>query len=306
MSRKKKEKIYARRPKAPGNLNAAESLAWKEFKSRRNGSGEPPGAEQIKKWFEEFQASQSATYLPKDSARKSSKRRILPTLGSGILKVGESSEADHNSLNLEFLKAYVPQLESMTNDEIKQIVDKTLALRSGGTRDQKAKIDQFLLEVRDIVLHRGAELILALGHNDYFKWPTTSLMSGRPEFPPDYNWEKNGPLSLFGYGVGNANALTDLRRRRVLTDVFQAHFLYDIPEKVRAEWGGAESSVRLQKMANSIAMFVKNAKRKEVPGYARAIDEWTSDLDYLYQEFYLHRFFFAWPAKRPRGKNSEF
>jgi hypothetical protein len=61
------------------------------------------------------------------------------------------------------------------------------------------------------------------------------------------------------------------------------------------EWGENNSSMRLQKLANTIASLTKNAKRRKSPP-AQAISDWESDLDWLKDSFYNGRFSFHWPS----------
>jgi hypothetical protein len=49
-------------------------------------------------------------------------------------------------------------------------------------------------------------------------------------------------------------------------------------------------------MAHCIAAFTRNAKRRSAHDYAEAIADWEADLDYLYREYYVGHFSFAWPA----------
>jgi hypothetical protein len=64
------------------------------------------------------------------------------------------------------------------------------------------------------------------------------------------------------------------------------------------EWGADRSARRLRKMAECIASFTKNAKRREDESYDDAIREWESDLQYLYDRYYIGKFHFdfVWPS----------
>ena len=64
------------------------------------------------------------------------------------------------------------------------------------------------------------------------------------------------------------------------------------------EWGMPYSPKRLQKMANSIASFARNAKRRHDTKMDNAISEWETDLRFLYEKFYVGRFGFGWPSTR--------
>ena len=49
-------------------------------------------------------------------------------------------------------------------------------------------------------------------------------------------------------------------------------------------------------MAESIAAFARNAKRRRQINLNDAIGEWEADLEFLYEEYYVGHFHFAWPA----------
>ncbi|WP_429018031.1 hypothetical protein, partial [Aeromonas veronii] len=55
-----------------------------------------------------------------------------------------------------------------------------------------------------------------------------------------------------------------------------------------------KSTTRLQKMANSLASFARNAQRSP-HDTSVAVKEWKEDLDYLYHTFYQQWHRFPWP-----------
>jgi len=57
------------------------------------------------------------------------------------------------------------------------------------------------------------------------------------------------------------------------------------------QWTGP----RLQKMANSIASFIRMAKRRSLASLGPAIRDWTEDLEYLHDNYYVGRYDFVWP-----------
>lgn len=64
------------------------------------------------------------------------------------------------------------------------------------------------------------------------------------------------------------------------------------------QWGQPESADRLRKMAEAIAAFARNLKRREDDRMQQAIDSWEGDLDYLFETYYVGHFRFAWPITR--------
>lgn len=129
----------------------------------------------------------------------------------------------------------------------------------------------------------------------YFRWPHTNSYPGRGLFDPEWIHEK-GVLSEMGYHVGR-NGLSETERRRILDDAYN----FDVPfvdMETLVEWNSPKTPFRLRKMANSLASFAKNAKRRrDADRLAQAIADWENDLAYLkiryYDRQYDHEF--PWP-----------
>jgi hypothetical protein len=80
------------------------------------------------------------------------------------------------------------------------------------------------------------------------------------------------------------------------TQIFVSHLPPVFPADYLQGWGQPGSALRLQKMAESIAAFARNAKRNESVDLADAITDWEDDLQYLYETYYVGHFHFAWPT----------
>lgn len=108
-------------------------------------------------------------------------------------------------------------------------------------------------------------------------------------------WPQIGLLKHMGYRVGS-NGRPATQRRTILRRVFEEETLPNVesPEYMEG-WGKAASGRRLWKMANSIAAFCRNNKRKRNPS-EQSIAEWEEDLEWLRKEFYTGRFGFEWPT----------
>jgi hypothetical protein len=65
-----------------------------------------------------------------------------------------------------------------------------------------------------------------------------------------------------------------------------------------AEWGEPKSINRLKKLADSLATFARNARRRRSSDMDHAIAEWEEDLKYLKDTYYTGRFRFDWPEGR--------
>lgn len=127
-----------------------------------------------------------------------------------------------------------------------------------------------------------------------FDWPTTEVYSGGgSELPND--WLKLGFLKYAGYNVGRSGG-AEKERRAALRKVYSVRRLPTVfPSDYRNEWGLPRSSVRLQKMAYSIAAFCQLAKRRP-HAMQLAIKEWEEDLDWLRITYYDGRYQFEWPS----------
>ena len=130
---------------------------------------------------------------------------------------------------------------------------------------------------------------------EYFPWPKTDIK------PSQNSLSKidrdDGLLKHLGYRVGH-NAERRSLRYGILDRAFR---LSPIPPNFdfdyREEWGSPESGKRLRKLAETIAAFARNAKRKNNPSLLKAIGDWEADLSWLRQTYYDGRFDqqFDWP-----------
>lgn len=126
-----------------------------------------------------------------------------------------------------------------------------------------------------------------------FRWPSTVAYEA-DESMPESNWPKVGMLSAVGYCVG-INGLGLKQRQELLSNVYSKRLPFIDSRKYVAEWGMPRSSERLRKLAEAIAAFVRNAKRKK-NNMSVAIREWEQDLAWLKERYYLqHKFIWVWP-----------
>lgn len=134
--------------------------------------------------------------------------------------------------------------------------------------------------------------------NCWVEWPKTSVpVEGLGGHAADPEWIPMGPLKLLGYAVGRNGKPTSVRRR-ILEEAFTTASLPRAGDaQYMASWGTASSSARLQKMADSIATFARNAKKRRKPP-EEAIAQWEEDLQWLKARFYKGRFRFTWPDSK--------
>lgn len=130
-----------------------------------------------------------------------------------------------------------------------------------------------------------------------FIWPSTDAKRGRGVLDPE-QWIKEGLLSFMGYHVGLGSCATKAYREILLSAVFACHVPPVFSDEYIREWGQAKSAGRLQKMAEALAAFTRNARRQRGNHMDSAIRDWESDLEFLYYEYYIGKFDFAWPTTK--------
>jgi hypothetical protein len=130
--------------------------------------------------------------------------------------------------------------------------------------------------------------------DEIFAWPSTEANPGGGNLKTD-GWEKEGVLKFMGYQVGNDGEPQSIRER-ILSQVFSGPLPPVFPESYLDEWGEPETAIRLQKMAEAIAAFTRNAKRRRDSRMHNSIRDWEKDLEFLYYEYYVTKFYFAWPT----------
>jgi len=136
---------------------------------------------------------------------------------------------------------------------------------------------------------------LAVTDPDYFDWPSTEAGRGDGSMPFE-NWHNEGMLAFLGYRVGTTQGVDDQIRRQILDAAF-AHVLPPVNDReYLREWAGQASAARLRRLANEIARFARNAKRKRSANMESAIADWEDDLLYLYRRYYVGKFGFGWPT----------
>lgn len=132
---------------------------------------------------------------------------------------------------------------------------------------------------------------------DFFEWPKSDAAGGDGRLSAS-GWVTEGVLSYMGYRVGNTNGLSSDIRRRILELIFEGELPPVFEPQYLREWGKPSSATRLKKMAETLAALSRNAKRKKSAQMRSAIKSWDQDLNFLYENFYIDRFQFAWPSNR--------
>ncbi|MFM8856295.1 MAG: hypothetical protein ACKOI2_03645 [Actinomycetota bacterium] len=99
-------------------------------------------------------------------------------------------------------------------------------------------------------------------------------------------WPDKGVLSEVGYHVGISGLETEARRQ-ILRKVVNLVLIGIAPSsggEIR-EWGDPRSEQRIVKIANCLAGFTSQARRRRRADMSRAIADWESDLHWLRQTY---------------------
>ena len=199
----------------------------------------------------------------------------------------ETQHTDKFSRKLSYIKCDTDELERIVNSEwnnpnILREIHHELEFRS------RRKAQTLLIRI--------SERLTELKVTTTFIWPTTNapVGVGSQDLSEDVFKYEEGLLKLYGYKVG-VNSLPKNQRRQILDDVF-LHSLPSIDNvSYLNEWGQPGTAKRLKKLAESIAAFTRNAKRRNAGVFAKAIQDWEADLAYLKCTYYNERLNFQWP-----------
>lgn len=127
-----------------------------------------------------------------------------------------------------------------------------------------------------------------------FPWPTTKAPKGKRGLDSG-DWHLIGMLSYLGYRVGATAGVSEGIRRQILDLCFDGPLPPINGIAYMRAWGAPGSTMRLGKLANELASFARNGKRKRSANLATAVTDWEADLNHLYRQYYVGKFRFTWP-----------
>ncbi|CAK0750252.1 hypothetical protein CCP1ISM_370001 [Azospirillaceae bacterium] len=183
----------------------------------------------------------------------------------------------------EYMSMKVTELELLTKEYWSSPYDLTMIWYELEHRKKKKKVLSLIAKIENRII----ELKRA------FKWPIINATPGDGQLD-DTNWPKVGMLKHYGYTVGYTGGLPESDRRRILSRVFQEKLAQvDSIDYVKS-WGAPDTPERLKKISWSIAAFANNSLRNEGAS-EKSILDWSSDLDWLHDQYYTGRFHFNWP-----------
>ena len=135
---------------------------------------------------------------------------------------------------------------------------------------------------------------MACKPDDYFVWPSTVAEEGENKLGRQ-DWPEIGLLKFLGYMVGRTQGVYEAARKLRLSQIFCGSLPPINSPAYMMQWGSPGSAARLSKMAETIAAFARNAKRRDELRLDDAIRDWENDLKFLYDKYYVGYFRFAWP-----------
>ena len=154
---------------------------------------------------------------------------------------------------------------------------------------------QLRKEWKTIDIHKKAKDFREwLTHEDWFEWPSTMAPLGPGEITST-PMHSDGLFSYLEYHVGKTGAQEE-ERRDILDRIFGDELPRINSDEYMAEFGKPKSPQRLQKMANFLAAEARNYARNQTSDYSEAISDYKSDLDYLYEKYYVREFRFDQPG----------
>jgi hypothetical protein len=132
--------------------------------------------------------------------------------------------------------------------------------------------------------HASGQYMLQRNQEGFFEWPSTNAPASKFGFKGDIFFYKDGLLSYVGYRVGYDGVRKHIRRR-ILDCVFHNFLPRVVSFEYMDEWGSPKTAARLHKLADTLAAFTRNAKRRKTADLSIAISDWESDLKYLFQKY---------------------
>lgn len=210
--------------------------------------------------------------------------KVSPTLQSTSSDATQPKDVDTQVKQRPYIKCHIDELERITasgwnNTKILNEICYELEFRSR----KKA------LDLRERIAARLTQL-----QGEQFAWAATTASPGSQNLSSNAFKYEEGLLRHYGYKVG-MNGLSESERWEILDTVFLRPLLHMDNIVYLSEWGEPNSAERLQKLADSIAAFARNAKRRNRSSFSKAIQDWETDLAYLKRTYYNNRFSFQYP-----------
>ena len=247
----------------------------KSFK-KIHGKKRSSGVDMTKRWL-------TSTRIDAEISLQRRVERRLEALSKGLYKSN-----DHiSSPQLLILRDFnVEKISLLSIENLRMLwID---AIKSSAQVDESS--NQKIIEIISAIETEWQER----AYDFAFKWPSTFAIGGNGKIDVE-KFPVFGVLSYLGYHVGKNSNIGLLVRRSILERIFFGKLLPVISAEYMASWGMPSSAPRLSKIAECLAAFARNAKRRKRANIHQAVADWESDLEYLYIKFYVGKFDFGWP-----------
>lgn len=242
-------------------------------------------------------AAEAARRAEELAARKPAlaliRERYVPIFGLPIDISGIEFRAGPKVYLQEVLKRQIARLSDHTDGEFVTIWLRFSKYLSGIRAAERARRDTKFLAALQAEWDRRK--VTADGKEVYFRWPSTLVSEVMGNSAVNGGWPTSGMLDAFDYHVGKTRGVPSGARRHILRFLFEERLPIVYDTAYTSEWGQPATAVRLQKLAETIAALVRNAKRNTGRDYAQAISEWEDDLSFLWSNYYVGHFGFGWP-----------
>ncbi len=188
---------------------------------------------------------------------------------------------------------YDLQIKAFVRLSLNKVQQEYLELRQLSDPDSSDHLDDFSSLVANWLGIKTEEPVCP---EPPWPWPISEPAPSGGGRGPIFTRDHSG-LWISGYRSG-ANGMSDTERRDFLNYFFRHPLPDAVSEYCGDEYGEPGSELRLQKMANVIAVNCCNFKRNDRQKYQLAIRQWEMDLRYLKDQFYVAGSF-PWPPIEP-------
>jgi hypothetical protein len=190
-------------------------------------------------------------------------------------------------LSLQFTRGKLPDLKQ-ARDDLEYLRKIDIIAWDQRDRDRYS----FVAKILTSIVEGKAPQHIVQPDGKYFRWPGTDIGNRSSHESAVAATQEVGVLKSIGYQVG-LQGLPLHERRRLLSRVFEHELTMALSKSYLSEWGRPGSSLRLRKLAHTIASLTRNMKRRNSD--APSIEDWEADLAYLKQRYYIGRYDFPWP-----------
>ncbi len=168
------------------------------------------------------------------------------------------------------------------------------------------EIPEFDHYVFELLEHRDPRLDHPEGQDfqePKWRWPIVNFSSeGTGEKLQGGGFRNQSALKLFGYTVGRSNGWPEKKRQQLLSDFIELELPETVHKMFPNEYGKPNSTTRLRTVASFLANMASLAARRNSVANRYAIDDWTSDLEFLRIKYYEGQGlkFYPWPEVKER------